>query len=175
MGADNNAIRTHLYLGLAWQLRCVQTNGYQYEWGTMEKQVDDNHLPRKEKKRVWKVHGEYVLFLFFYQGLMFLSCLYNSDTKSETSIVQTRISRKFMQPKRHKGWRMPALLIPNVSWGPFLESPENFAGPKAIPETPTPLSCKAGLLTCCKGHTNWQIAGSDMELFYGETTELDYF
>ena len=38
--------------------------------------------------------------------------------------------------------------------GPFLESPENFSGPKTIRKTATCLFCKAGLFICCRGDKN---------------------
>ena len=38
--------------------------------------------------------------------------------------------------------------------GPFLESPENFSGQKAIRNTPTCLFCKAVFFICCKGNNN---------------------
>ena len=39
--------------------------------------------------------------------------------------------------------------------GSFLESPENFLGPrKAIRKTPTRLLCLAGLFICCRGNGN---------------------
>ena len=39
-------------------------------------------------------------------------------------------------------------------WGPFLESSENFSGPKTIRKTATCLFCKAGLFICCRGDKN---------------------
>ena len=49
---------------------------------------------------------------------------------------------------------MAHLLKDSWSWGSFLESPENFSGPKSHLYNSTCLFCKAGLFICCKGNKN---------------------